>query len=211
MTTPPYSATWFPAHLDSHLDSLPNLNDIIHSEARALTHSDGARARSDGNQGNATHASGTQIKLPAPSPALTLKFWRLHNSGMFAFISMGPLPSSVVHGIEAGTTPQELELMSTDGYTMTSARMLGKTSNTALLCFEANGNLIQPSNSNVDRNPSPGRPQKKLRPRSRSTSRGRHQQQQQQKVSWAHIINPPGALSDTTTTTAAAPPPLLAT
>ncbi|KAH6947409.1 hypothetical protein HPB50_018877 [Hyalomma asiaticum] len=43
----------------------------------------------------------------------------------------------VVHGIEAGTTTQELyELISTDGYTMTWARMLGKTSTTAVLYFE---------------------------------------------------------------------------
>ncbi|KAH6929626.1 hypothetical protein HPB50_003331 [Hyalomma asiaticum] len=43
----------------------------------------------------------------------------------------------VVHGIEAGTTTQELyELISTDGYTTTWARILGKTSTMTVLYFE---------------------------------------------------------------------------
>ncbi|KAM7314560.1 hypothetical protein ISCGN_004344 [Ixodes scapularis] len=33
----PHTITWFPAHLDSQLDSLTNLNDIANSRARALT------------------------------------------------------------------------------------------------------------------------------------------------------------------------------
>ncbi|CAN7945672.1 unnamed protein product, partial [Ixodes hexagonus] len=33
----PHTITWFPAHLDSQLDPLTNLNDTAHSRARALT------------------------------------------------------------------------------------------------------------------------------------------------------------------------------
>lgn len=42
-TISPHTITWFPAHLDPHLDSLTNLNDTAHSQARALT----LRARED--------------------------------------------------------------------------------------------------------------------------------------------------------------------
>lgn len=43
----PHTITWFPAHLDSQLDSLVNLNDIAHVQAHALTH----RAVANANRG----------------------------------------------------------------------------------------------------------------------------------------------------------------
>ncbi|KAH9367403.1 hypothetical protein HPB48_009233 [Haemaphysalis longicornis] len=43
----PRTITWFPGHLDSQLDSPPNLNDTAHVKVRALTH----RAEANASRG----------------------------------------------------------------------------------------------------------------------------------------------------------------